>query len=69
MERYSKSIKRNGRFFRYDYKDCYLQWVTADGELVDEIGFHKENWDDPELRNEYIDQWIAEEEEAVKYML
>ena len=69
MQHYSKVVKRKGRFFRYDYSGCYLQWITKSGELIDEIGFCKENWEDDETRNEYIDEWMAQEEEAISHLL
>lgn len=69
MQRYSKAVKRKGRFFRYDYSGCYLQWITKSGELIDEIGLCKENWEDDEARNEYIDEWMAQEEEAISHLL
>lgn len=68
-ERYSKIVRRKGRYFRYDFKDCYLQWVTKDGELIDEVGLHKENWENKGSRNEYIDGWMEEQMESIGYMI
>lgn len=68
-ERYSKVVTRKGRKYRYDYKDCYLQWVDKGGDVVDEIGLSRENWDDRQARNEYIDGWRAEIDESIAYMI
>lgn len=69
MQHYSKVVKRKGRFFRYDCSGFYLQWITKSGELIDEIGLCKENWEDDEARNEYIDEWMAQEEETIAHLL
>ncbi len=66
--RYSEIIKRKGNYFRYSFKGCYLQWVEKDGELIDEIGLHRENWEHKKTRNEYIDRWMAEQKESLAYM-
>lgn len=68
-ERYSKIVRRKGRYFRYDFKDRYLQLVTKDGELIDEVGLHKENWENKGSRNEYIDGWMEEQMESIGYMI
>lgn len=68
-ERYSKVVKRKGRRYRYDYKDAYLQWVDENDEIVDEVGLHKENWENREARNEYIDGWRAELDEELAYLI
>lgn len=74
-ERYSDIYNYHGRIYRYDYKDCYLQWIDNSDEepdkfeVVDEIGLSRENWDNKEVRDEYLAEWAAEIDAEVEDMM
>lgn len=68
---YSKPVKVNGKLFRYNYKYNEVEYITHESnefgpiEVIDSVGLSKENWENKEARNEYLQGWIAElDEEA-----
>lgn len=73
--RYSDIYWFQGRIYRYDYKDAYLQWLDNSDEepdkydIVDEIGFSRENWDNKSVRDEYLAEWAAEIDAEVEDMM
>ena len=43
--------------------------IDSDGySLVDSIGLRKENWENKEVRDEYLEEWIAELEYEARLM-
>lgn len=69
--KYSKVIKKDGKQFRYNYKDNVVEYIgEIDGEIeiLDSVGLSKENWDNKEARDEYLDQYIMDLNEEENYM-
>lgn len=69
--KYSKVIKKDGKQFRYNYKDNVVEYIgEIDGEIeiLDSVGLSKENWDNKEVRDEYLDQYIMDLNEEESYM-
>ena len=69
--KYSKVIKKDGKQFRYNYKDNVVEYIgEIDGEIeiLDSVGLSKENWDNKEARDEYLDQYIMDLNEEESYM-
>lgn len=69
--KYSKVIKKDDKQFRYNYKDNVVEYIgEIDGEIeiLDSIGLSKENWDNKEARDEYLDQYIMDLNEEESYM-
>lgn len=70
-DKYSKVIKKDGKQFRYNYKDNVVEYIgEIDGEIkiLDSVGLSKENWDNKEARDEYLDQYIMDLNEEESYM-
>lgn len=42
---------------------------TGEYMIIDGVGLRKENWKNKEIRDEYLDQWNAEMDEELEYML
>ena len=60
LELNQKWTEKNGRpLFDID-EDEYIE--------CDSVGLSRENWDDKEAREEYLDGWIDEFEEEVSYL-
>lgn len=69
--KYSKIIKKDGKQFRYNYIDNVVEYIgEIDGELevLDSVGLSKENWDNKEARDEYLDEYIMDLNEEESYM-
>lgn len=74
-----------GRKFRYDYDNCLVQCgfiaETEDdieifhakeiGDFIvgDEVGLCKENWDNKEVRDEYLMEYCYRLEEEINWLL
>ena len=80
--RYSDIYKRKGKLFRYDYLYNLVSFIyiaeeddellnQRKGEIIelDSAGLKKENWNDISKRNMYLDEFIFEIDEEVKYLL
>ena len=70
-DKYSKVIKKDGKQFRYNYKDNVVEYIgeiDEEIEILDSVGLSKENWDNKEARDEYLDQYIMDLNEEESYM-
>lgn len=70
-DKYSKVIKKDGKQFRYNYKDNVVEYIgeiDREIEILDSVGLSKENWDNKEARDEYLDQYIMDLNEEESYM-
>ena len=81
----SAIYKFNDRKFRYDYDRCLVEYgfiaeteddieifgakELGDFVLVDEIGLSKENWDNKEVRDEYLMEYCYRLEEEINWLL
>ena len=73
MAKYSKNYKRGGKTFRYRWDDSVVEWIYKDEETgewveLDGVGLRRENWENKEARDEYLDGWIFEIEEETAYL-
>ena len=81
-KRFSEIYKRKGKSFRYDFERqlvSYVYVVKEDDEILDEkkgeiieldtAGLKVENWKNKESRNMYLDEFIYDIEEELKYMI
>ena len=67
--KYSDVIERSGCNFRYNYEDSLLQWITDNGEVIDEVGFSRLNFENPGVCDAYIDDWMRQEEDEIRWEL
>lgn len=63
---YSKPVRIAGKWFRYNYKYSEVEYITHISnehgpiEVIDSVGMSKENWDNKQERNSYIEGWAEE---------
>jgi len=70
--KYSKIVKRSGRMFRYNYERGLFEWIDKDDngewEVIDAFRLRKENWENKEIRDDYLFLWNIEIDDELIYM-
>lgn len=82
MKEYSEILKYKGKLFRYNYNDSLVEygfisqeddadfgWKTGEFIEIDAIGLSRENWENKEARNEYLQEYIFQLEEELRYLV
>ena len=73
--RYSENYWYMGRIYRYDYKYAMVEWLDNSDEnpdeyeVVDSVGLSRENWDNKDARDEYLEGWAQEIDDSVQDMM
>lgn len=63
---YSDPYKVAGKWFRYNYKYAEVEYITHPSnefgpiEVITSVGLSKDNWENKEARNEYLQGWAEE---------
>lgn len=63
---YSDPYKVAGKWFRYNYKYSEVEYITHASnefgpiEVITSVGLSKDNWENKEARNEYLQGWAEE---------
>ncbi len=70
--KYSKIVRKSGRKFRYNYERALIEWIDKDEngewEVIAAVGLRKENWENKELRDEYLFAWNVDIDDELRYM-
>lgn len=70
--KYSKIVRRRGRKFRYNYERRLIEWINKDNngkwEVINAVGLRKENWENKNLRDEYLFIWNVDIDDELRYM-
>ena len=70
--KYSKIVRRRGRKFRYNYERRLIEWINKDNngewKVINAVGLRKENWENKEIRDDYLFLWNIEIDDELKYM-
>lgn len=70
--KYSKIVKRRGRKFRYNYERGLFEWIDKDDngewEVIGAVRLRKENWENKEIRDDYLFLWNITIDDEPKYM-
>ena len=78
--RYSEIYELDGKKFQYNYTDSIVEYIYVleeDEEMLghkgdifemDEAGLKRENWDNKEIRDEYLREWIMELDENMRWL-
>lgn len=70
-EDYSKPVKVDGKWFRYNYKYSEVEYITHESnefgpvEVIDSVGLSKENWENKEERETYLQDWSRQLDDQV----
>lgn len=70
--KYSKIVRRRGRKFRYNYERRLIEWINKDNngewKVINAVGLRKENWENKNLRDEYLFIWNVDIDDELRYM-